>query len=150
MRFIILCYCVFMQDASSIVSVVCGTNRIAWSHVDRGMMVLDWQQVDCPNFLRGTYMASAYLSDVSIRFFQLSCWIDLVLRMPLSRPPFLHLDLCSRVAPPPNRFLRHREALHLAAEYCALPRHGSHEDSGGHALCLVGTQKHTKWFQYSS
>ncbi|CAF90511.1 unnamed protein product [Tetraodon nigroviridis] len=29
------------------------------------MLVLDWQQVDCPNFLRGTYMASAYLSDVS-------------------------------------------------------------------------------------
>lgn len=70
MCFVILCYCVFMQDASSIVSVVCGTNRIAWSHVDREMMVLDWQQVDCPNFLRGTYMASAYLSDVSKRFFQ--------------------------------------------------------------------------------
>lgn len=70
MCFVILCYCAFMQDAGSIVSVVCGTNRIAWSHVDRGMMVLDWQQVDCPNFLRGTYMASAYLSDVSIRFFQ--------------------------------------------------------------------------------
>lgn len=63
---IILCYCVLMQDASSIVSVVCGTNRIAWSHVDREMIVLDWQQVDCPSFLRGTYMASAYLSDVSI------------------------------------------------------------------------------------
>lgn len=59
-----------MQDASSIVSVVCGTNRIAWSHVDREMMVLDWQQVDCPSFLRGTYMASAYLSDVSIRLLQ--------------------------------------------------------------------------------
>lgn len=56
-----------MQDASSIVSVVCGTTRIAWSHVDREMLVLDWQQVDCPNFLRGTYMASAYLSDVSVR-----------------------------------------------------------------------------------
>lgn len=66
--FVILCSCVLMQEARSIVSVVCGTNRIAWSHVDRRMMVLDWQQVDCPNFLRGTYMASAYLSDVSIRF----------------------------------------------------------------------------------
>lgn len=47
-------------------SLVCGTNKIAWTHVDCGMMVLDWQQVDCPNFLRGTYMASAYLSDVSM------------------------------------------------------------------------------------
>lgn len=54
-----------MQDASSIVSLICGTNKIAWAHVDRGMSVLDWQQVDCPNFLRGTYMASAYLHDVS-------------------------------------------------------------------------------------
>lgn len=66
--FVIFCCFLFMQDASSVVSVVCGTNRIAWSHVDREMMVLDWQQVDCPNFLKGTYMASAYLSDVSIRF----------------------------------------------------------------------------------
>lgn len=87
MCFVILCYCVFMQDAGSIVSVVCGTNRIAWSHVDREMVVLDWQQVDCPNFLRGTYMASAYLSDVSIRLFQWAaestwfcdcCWADLL------------------------------------------------------------------------
>lgn len=53
------------QDATSIVSLVCGTNKIAWTHVDRGMTVLDWQQVECPNFLRGTYMASAYLTDVS-------------------------------------------------------------------------------------
>lgn len=56
----------FTQDASSIVSLVCGTNKIAWAHVDRGMTVLDWQQLDCPNFLKGTYMASSYLSDVSI------------------------------------------------------------------------------------
>lgn len=56
-----------LQDASSIVSVVCGTNKIAWTHVDRGMMVLDWQQVDCPNFLRGTYLASSYLSDVRVQ-----------------------------------------------------------------------------------
>ncbi|XP_003972027.1 transcription elongation factor, mitochondrial [Takifugu rubripes] len=55
----------WLEDAGSIVSVVCGTNKIAWSHVNRGMMVLDWQQVDCPNFFRGTYLASAYLSDVS-------------------------------------------------------------------------------------
>lgn len=53
------------QDASNIVSLVCGTNKIAWAQVDRGMTLLDWRQVECPNFLRGTYMASAYLNDVS-------------------------------------------------------------------------------------
>lgn len=56
----------FTQDANTIVSLVCGTNKIAWAHVDRGMAVLDWQQHECPNFLKGTYMASAYLNDVSI------------------------------------------------------------------------------------
>ncbi|XP_037328765.2 transcription elongation factor, mitochondrial isoform X1 [Pungitius pungitius] len=55
----------WLEDASNIVSLVCGTNKIAWAQVDRGMMVLDWRQVECPNFLRGTYMASAYLNDVS-------------------------------------------------------------------------------------
>ncbi|MEQ2283754.1 hypothetical protein AMECASPLE_014865 [Ameca splendens] len=55
----------WLEDASSIVSIVCGTNKIAWAHVDRGMTVLEWQQMDCPNFLKGTYMASSYLSDVS-------------------------------------------------------------------------------------
>lgn len=54
------------QDASAVVSIVCGTNKIAWAHVDRGMTLLDWQQLGCPNFLRGTYMASAYLNDVSL------------------------------------------------------------------------------------
>ncbi|XP_029017819.1 transcription elongation factor, mitochondrial [Betta splendens] len=55
----------WLEDANSIVSIVCGTNKIAWAHVDRGMTVLDWQQLDCPNFLRGTYMASSYLNDIS-------------------------------------------------------------------------------------
>ncbi|XP_026215051.1 transcription elongation factor, mitochondrial [Anabas testudineus] len=55
----------WFEDANSIVSIVCGTNKIAWAHVDRGMKVLDWQQLDCPNFLKGTYMASSYLNDVS-------------------------------------------------------------------------------------
>lgn len=55
----------WLEDADSIVSLVCGTNKIAWIHVDRGMMVLDWQEIECPNFLKGTYMASAYLHDVS-------------------------------------------------------------------------------------
>uniref|UniRef100_A0A1A7XUY9 Transcription elongation factor, mitochondrial n=1 Tax=Iconisemion striatum TaxID=60296 RepID=A0A1A7XUY9_9TELE len=55
----------WLEDAASIVSVTCGTNKIAWAHVDRGMTVLDWQQQECPNFLKGTYLASAYLNDVS-------------------------------------------------------------------------------------
>lgn len=55
----------WLEDASSIVSLICGTNKIAWAHVDRGMTVQDWQQLECPNFLKGTYMASAYLTDVS-------------------------------------------------------------------------------------
>lgn len=55
----------WLEDASSIVSIVCGTNKIAWAHVDCRMMVLDWQKLECPNFLKGTYMASSYLNDVS-------------------------------------------------------------------------------------
>ncbi|KAF0037548.1 hypothetical protein F2P81_010422 [Scophthalmus maximus] len=53
------------RNANSIVSIVCGTNKIAWANVDRGMTVLEWQQKECPNFLTGTYTASAYLNDVS-------------------------------------------------------------------------------------
>ncbi|XP_049577299.1 transcription elongation factor, mitochondrial [Syngnathus scovelli] len=55
----------WLEDANSIVSLVCATNRIAWAHVGRGMSVMDWQHLDCPNFLKGTYMASSYLNDVS-------------------------------------------------------------------------------------
>ncbi|XP_061882939.1 transcription elongation factor, mitochondrial-like [Entelurus aequoreus] len=55
----------WLEDANSVVSLVCATNRIAWAHVDRGMTVLDWQHHDCPNFLKGAYMASSYLHDVS-------------------------------------------------------------------------------------
>ncbi|XP_021165181.2 transcription elongation factor, mitochondrial isoform X2 [Fundulus heteroclitus] len=55
----------WLEDATSVVSIVCGTNKIAWAHVDRGMTVLEWQQMECPNFLKGTYMASSYLNDVS-------------------------------------------------------------------------------------
>ncbi|XP_010871264.2 transcription elongation factor, mitochondrial [Esox lucius] len=55
----------WLEEASSIVSIVCGVNKIAWAHVDRGMNVLEWKHEDCPNFLKGTYMASAYLDDIS-------------------------------------------------------------------------------------
>ncbi|KAJ8363503.1 hypothetical protein SKAU_G00123340 [Synaphobranchus kaupii] len=54
-----------LEEASCIVSIVCGTDNIAWAHVDRGFNVLDWQQENCHNFMKGTYMASAYLDDIS-------------------------------------------------------------------------------------
>lgn len=55
----------WLMNASSIVSIVCGTNKIAWAHVDRGMTVLQWRASECHNFLKRTYLASAYLYDVS-------------------------------------------------------------------------------------
>ncbi|XP_028301669.1 transcription elongation factor, mitochondrial [Gouania willdenowi] len=54
-----------LEDATSIVSIVCGINKIAWAHMDRAMTVMDWQQLECHNFLKGTYLASAYLNDVA-------------------------------------------------------------------------------------
>ncbi|KAL6455720.1 hypothetical protein MHYP_G00355710 [Metynnis hypsauchen] len=54
-----------LQAATSIVSIVCGTNKIAWAHVDRAVTVLDWQQEECRSFMNGTYMASSYLEDIS-------------------------------------------------------------------------------------
>ncbi|XP_024003623.1 transcription elongation factor, mitochondrial isoform X1 [Salvelinus sp. IW2-2015] len=56
----------WLDEANSIVSIVCGVNKIAWAHMDRGMNVLEWKHEDCHNFLKGTYMASAYLDDISI------------------------------------------------------------------------------------
>ncbi|TUC02892.1 Transcription elongation factor, mitochondrial [Bagarius yarrelli] len=53
-----------LEDASSIVSIVCGMNRIAWTHMDRAMTVLEWQQQECHSFMKGTYMASGYLEDI--------------------------------------------------------------------------------------
>lgn len=53
-----------LENAKSIVSIVAGTRKIAWAHVDRGVAVLDWQQEECHNFMRGTYQASTYLEDV--------------------------------------------------------------------------------------
>ncbi|XP_070965903.1 transcription elongation factor, mitochondrial isoform X1 [Oncorhynchus clarkii lewisi] len=55
----------WLEEANSIVSIVCGVNKIAWAHMDRGMNVLEWKHEDCHNFLKGTYMASAYLDDIS-------------------------------------------------------------------------------------
>lgn len=55
----------WLEEANSIVSIVCGTNKIAWAHVDRGMNVLEWQHQDCHNFMKGAYLASSYLEDIS-------------------------------------------------------------------------------------
>ncbi|XP_043096925.1 transcription elongation factor, mitochondrial [Puntigrus tetrazona] len=54
-----------LENASSIVSIVCGTNKIAWTHMDHARTVLDWQQAECKSFMKGTYMASDYLEDLS-------------------------------------------------------------------------------------
>ncbi|XP_028829303.1 transcription elongation factor, mitochondrial [Denticeps clupeoides] len=54
-----------LEEATSIVSIVFGTNKIAWTHMDRAMSVLDWQQEECSSFMNGTYMASSYLDDIS-------------------------------------------------------------------------------------
>ncbi|XP_051986599.1 transcription elongation factor, mitochondrial-like [Xyrauchen texanus] len=53
-----------LKDASSIVSIVCGTDKIAWTHMDQSRTVLDWQQAECKSFMKGTYMASDYLDDI--------------------------------------------------------------------------------------
>ncbi|KAA0713147.1 Transcription elongation factor, mitochondrial [Triplophysa tibetana] len=54
-----------LKEASSIISIVFGTNKIAWAHMDRAKNVLDWQQEECKSFMNGTYMASDYLADIS-------------------------------------------------------------------------------------
>ncbi|KAI7807311.1 transcription elongation factor, mitochondrial isoform X1 [Triplophysa rosa] len=54
-----------LKEASSIISIVFGTNKIAWAHMDRAKTVLDWQQEECKSFMNGTYMASDYLKDIS-------------------------------------------------------------------------------------
>ncbi|XP_069511062.1 transcription elongation factor, mitochondrial [Ambystoma mexicanum] len=54
-----------LEAAESIVSIVFGTHKIAWAHVDRNRSVLDWQQQECFRFMKGTYLASVYLEDIS-------------------------------------------------------------------------------------
>lgn len=54
-----------LEAAESIVSIVFGTHKIAWAHVDRRLTVLDWQQQECFRFMKGTYLASVYLEDIS-------------------------------------------------------------------------------------
>lgn len=54
-----------LKAVSSIVSIVFGTRRIAWAHVDRKLAVLDWQQSDYWRLMSRTYPSSAYLEKIS-------------------------------------------------------------------------------------
>lgn len=59
------------QAVNSIVSIVFGTRRIAWAHLDRKLAVLDWQQSECCQLVRGTYGSSVYLEEVRRLYIQL-------------------------------------------------------------------------------
>ncbi|XP_042309598.1 transcription elongation factor, mitochondrial isoform X2 [Sceloporus undulatus] len=54
-----------LKTANSIVSIVFGTRKIAWAHVDRHLAVQDWQQQECTVFMKGTYIPSMYLEEIS-------------------------------------------------------------------------------------
>ncbi|XP_029784945.1 transcription elongation factor, mitochondrial isoform X3 [Suricata suricatta] len=54
-----------IQAVNSIVSIVFGTRRIAWAHLDRKLAVLDWQQSECRQLMKGTYLSSVYLQEIS-------------------------------------------------------------------------------------
>ncbi|XP_032175505.1 transcription elongation factor, mitochondrial isoform X1 [Mustela erminea] len=53
------------KAVNSIVSIVFGTRRVAWTHVDRKLAVLDWQQNECCQLMKGTYISSVYLQEIS-------------------------------------------------------------------------------------
>ncbi|XP_052614444.1 transcription elongation factor, mitochondrial [Peromyscus californicus insignis] len=54
-----------LKAVNSIVSIVFGTRRIAWAHLDRKLTVLDWQQVECWKLTNRTYPSSVYLEEIS-------------------------------------------------------------------------------------
>ncbi|XP_006184960.2 transcription elongation factor, mitochondrial isoform X1 [Camelus ferus] len=54
-----------LKAVNSIVSIVSGTRRIAWAHLDRKLAVLDWQQNECCQLMKGTYPSSVYLEEIS-------------------------------------------------------------------------------------
>ncbi|KAM4843277.1 transcription elongation factor, mitochondrial [Thomomys bottae] len=54
-----------LKAVDSIVSIVCGTRRIAWAHLDRNLTVLNWQQSDCWNLTSKMYPSSFYLEQIS-------------------------------------------------------------------------------------
>ncbi|KAM9597685.1 transcription elongation factor, mitochondrial [Trichechus inunguis] len=55
-----------LKALNSIVSIVFGTRRIAWAHLDRKMAVLDWQQDERCRMMKGTYLSSVYLEEMSL------------------------------------------------------------------------------------
>nr|XP_011745720.1 transcription elongation factor, mitochondrial [Macaca nemestrina] len=55
-----------LKAVNSIISIVFGTRRIAWAHLDRKLTVLDWQQSDRWSLMKGTsYASSVYLEEIS-------------------------------------------------------------------------------------
>lgn len=54
-----------LKGVNSILSIVFGTRRIAWAHLDRKLAVLDWQQNECCQLMKGTYLSSVYLEEIS-------------------------------------------------------------------------------------
>ncbi|KAF7247027.1 Transcription elongation factor, mitochondrial [Varanus komodoensis] len=53
------------KNANSIVSVVFGTHKIAWTHITRNMVVHDWRQQACTKFMKKTCMPSVYFEQIS-------------------------------------------------------------------------------------
>ncbi|XP_043759040.1 transcription elongation factor, mitochondrial [Cervus elaphus] len=54
-----------VKAVNSIVSIVSGTRRIAWAHLDRKLAVLDWQQTEYCQLMKGSYLSSVYLEEIS-------------------------------------------------------------------------------------
>ncbi|XP_075417486.1 transcription elongation factor, mitochondrial [Tenrec ecaudatus] len=54
-----------LKGIHSIVSIVFGTRRIAWAHLDRNMTLLDWQQDESCKMTKGTYLSAGYLEEMS-------------------------------------------------------------------------------------
>ncbi|XP_038612948.1 transcription elongation factor, mitochondrial [Tachyglossus aculeatus] len=54
-----------LKSVKSIVSVVFGSHKLAWAHLDRKLTVLDWQQEECSRLMRGDYASPVYLEEVS-------------------------------------------------------------------------------------
>ncbi|XP_051014051.1 transcription elongation factor, mitochondrial [Acomys russatus] len=54
-----------LKAVNSIVSIVFGTRRIAWAHLDRKLTVLDWQQAECWKLTNRMYPTSFYLEEIS-------------------------------------------------------------------------------------
>ncbi|XP_067914647.1 transcription elongation factor, mitochondrial [Heterodontus francisci] len=52
--------------AKSIVSIVFGIRKIAWAHVDRNLTVLDWNRETSHRYMKGPYLPSIYLEEISL------------------------------------------------------------------------------------